>query len=152
MQGRRWSLSARSAVAGREQLTRNLAASIPVRLALAMTCVAVAGVLYLAQASQVSVLEYNTADLQNQQVLSSAQNASLRATAIQLQSLQRVDAAATQQLHMTKPGISNVVWIGPVNPPAIQVRPLNADVVSAQHASRPLAWMQAFILSVKSSL
>lgn len=125
--------------------------SPPIRLALAMTCIAVAGILYLAQASQVSVLEYNTSYLQAQQVQLDAQNAALRSTATQLQSLQRIDTLATQQLHMTKPDLSTAIWINPIFPRATPVRPLNADLVAAMRASQPLSWMQRFIVLVKSS-
>lgn len=142
----------RSITMKRERLGQLTADSTLVQLMLAMTCVAAAGLLYLAQASQVSVLQYNMAGLQYQQTTLSAQNASLRATATQLQSLQRIDTAATSQLHMTKPDLSNAIWITPVTPPAVQIRPSNADTVAAERASQPLAWMSQVFTVVRSSL
>jgi cell division protein FtsL len=119
---------------------------------LAMTFVAVAALLYLAQASQASVLEFNIADQQSQQIQLTAQNASLQSTAIALQSLQRVDQIATTQLHMTKPDPSSAIWVRPVIPNVVAIRPLNADTLSAQRQSEPLAWMARVITRIKSVL
>lgn len=142
----------RSITVQRERLAYVTADSTLVQLMLAMTCVAAAGLLYLAQASQVSVLQYNLAGLQYQQTTLNAQNASLRATATQLQSLQRIDTAATSQLHMTKPNLSSAIWITAPTPPAVTIRPSNADTVAAARASQPLAWMASFFTIVRSSL
>lgn len=142
----------RSITVQRERLAHVSADSTLVQLMLAMTCVAAAGLLYLAQASQVSVLQYNIAGLQYQQTTLNAQNASLRASATQLQSLQRIDTAATSQLHMTKPDLSNAIWITSATPPKVTIRPYNADTVAAERASQPLAWMTYFFTVVRSSL
>lgn len=142
----------KSVTVKRRRLQRVAAESTLGQLMLAMTCVATAGLLYLAQASQVSVLQYNIAGLQNQQVTLNAQNASLRATATQLQSLRRIDAAATAQLHMTKPDLSSAIWVNAVTPPPVQIRALNADTVAAEQASQPLAWMKHLFTLVRSSL
>jgi cell division protein FtsB len=142
----------RSVAVKRERLAHLTADSTLVQLMLAMTCVAAAGLLYLAQASQVSVLQYNMAGLQYQQTTLNARNASLRATATQLQSLQRIDTAATSQLHMTKPDLSTAIWITAPVPPAVHIYASNADTVAAEQASQPLAWMTRFVTVVRSSL
>lgn len=136
----------------RERLGQLTADSTLVQLILAMTCVAAAGLLYLAQASQVSVLQYNIAGLQYQQTTLNARNASLRATATQLQSLQRIDTAATNQLHMVKPDLSTAIWITAAAPPVVRIHAFNADTVAAERASQPLAWMTRFVTVVRSSL
>lgn len=142
----------RSVTVRRERLSTLTAESTLVQLMLAMTCIVIVGLLYLAQASQVSVLQYNIAGLQYQQTALNVQNANLRATATQLQSLQRVDTAATTQLHMTKPDLSTAIWITPVTPPVVRIRPSNADTVAAQRASQPLAWLTNLYIAARSSL
>jgi cell division protein FtsL len=143
---------ARPAIAGRARLSLSLGNSVLIQLGLAMSLVALAAMIYLFQASQVSILEMNIGDLQNQQVQLRVDNAALQMTASSLQSIQRVDAIATNQLHMTKPDISSSIWITPVNPHLTAIRAVNADVVAAQRQSEPLAWMQNFATFVKSSL
>jgi cell division protein FtsL len=153
---RRW--AARPAIAGRERLTQALGQSVLVQLMLAMAFVALAALLYLAQASQASVLQFNIADLQDQQAQLNVQNANLHATAISLESLQRVDTIAIRQLHMTTPDLSTSIWVHPVIPCSgtpcgwSTIRPLNADTVSAERQSQPLGWMRRFVALVKSSL
>jgi cell division protein FtsL len=117
-----------------------------------MACFAIAGILYLAQASQSSVLEYNISVLQSQQAQLDGQNATLRATATQLQSLQRIDAIATQQLHMARPDLRTAIWINPVLLRAATVHSTHADLVAAERASQPLAWMKRFLRLVRASL
>lgn len=136
----------------REHLTQSVRESTLAQLTMAMSCVAAAGLLYLAQASQVSVLEYNIADLQAQQSALNVQDANLEATATQLQSFSRVSTLATSQLHMTKADISNAIWVEPVIPPVPQTVNVNADTVAAQEASQPLAWMRQLYTLVRSSL
>src|SRR2546421_12599373 len=89
------SISHRPAVAGREMLGKLLGQSVLVRLMLALTFIALAGLIYLAQASQVNVLHYQLSSLSNEQVAAMAQNANLAAAANNLQSLKRIDEAAT---------------------------------------------------------
>lgn len=119
---------------------------------LAMSLVAFAAMLYLFQASHASVLEMNIGDLQGQQVQLRMDDATLRSTASTLQSLQRVDSVATNQLHMTKPDLSTAIWIHPATPRLAAIRAVNADTVTAQRQSQPLAWMHRFAQFVKSSL
>jgi cell division protein FtsL len=123
-----------------------------VQLMLAMSLVAFAALLYLIQASQASVLEYNIAELQAQQVQLQAANAHLHAQVTTLQSPQRIDTLATTQLHMTKPDLSTAIWVTPVLPRVVFPRPLNADVVDAQRASQPLTWFEHMATFVKLSL
>jgi cell division protein FtsL len=123
-----------------------------VQLMLAMSLVAFAALLYLVQASQASVLEYNIAELQAQQVQLQATNADLHAQVTALQSPTRIDLLARNQLHMTKPDISTAIWVRPVMPRITSPRPLNADLVEAQRASQPLAWLQHLVTFVKLSL
>jgi cell division protein FtsL len=145
-------LIARPAVSGRERLSLSTGNSVLIQLALAMSLVAFAAMVYLFQASQVSILEMNIGDMQNQQVQLRIDNAALQTTASSLQSLQRVDAIATNHLHMTRPDISTSIWITPVAPRITAIRAMNADVVDAQRQSQPLAWMQNVATFVKSSL
>lgn len=145
-------LNARPAISGRERLSVSLGNNVLVQLALAMSLVAFAAMVYLFQASQVSVLEMNIADMQTQRVQLRMDTAALQTTASSLQSLQRVDAIATNQLHMTKPDISAAMWVTTVTPRLTAVRAVNADVVAAQRSSQPLAWMQTFVTFVQSSL
>jgi cell division protein FtsL len=143
---------ARPAVSGRERLSVSVANSVLVQLALAMSLVAFAAMIYLFQASQFSILEMNISDLQNQQAQLKVDNAALQTTASSLQSIQRVDRIATTQLHMTKPDIATFMWIVPATPRMPVVRAVNADLLEAQRQSQPLAWMQHFASFVQSSL
>jgi cell division protein FtsL len=140
------------AIAGRERLLQALSSSVLVQIMLAMTCVAVAGLLYLAQASQASVLQFSIGDQQTRQVQLSAENASLRQQATQLQSLRRVDFVATTQLHMTKPELSSAVWITATAPRLPAVRTVRAGMLAAERASQPLAWIDRAVRFVQSSL
>jgi cell division protein FtsL len=117
-----------------------------------MSLVAFAAMVYLFQASQVSILEMNIGDMQNQQVQLRIDNAALQTTASSLQSLQRVDAIATTRLHMTRPDISTSMWITPVATRITAIRAMNADMVDAQRQSQPLAWMLNAATFVQSSL
>lgn len=143
---------AQPAVSGRARLALPTSNSVLTQLGLAMTLVAFAAMVYLFQASQVSILEMNIADLQNQQVQIRVDNAALQMTASSLQSIQRVDNIATNQLHMFKPDMSSVMWITPVTPRILPIRAVNAEVVQAQRHSQPLAWMQNLARFVRASL
>lgn len=145
-------LVAAPAVSGRERLSISLGNSVLIQLGLAMSLIAFAAMVYLFQASQVSVLEMNIADLQNQQVQLRMDNASLQMTASSLQSIQRVDTISTTRLHMIKPDISTFLWVTPTAPRIPALRGVNADVVQAERQSQPLSWMQNVAALVKSSL
>lgn len=119
---------------------------------LAMSFIALAGLLYMAQAGQVSVQQINIDELRGERVQLVSQNTALSLTATNLKSLQRVDSMATTQLHMSKPAQDSTVWITPVFPRVTLVRPVNADTLSAQRASQPLAWMELAVRTIKSSL
>ncbi len=140
------------AVSGRERLSLSIGNSVLIQLALAMSLVAFAAMIYLFQASQFSILEMNISDLQNQQVQLRVDNAALQTTASSLQSIQRVDTIATTQMHMTKPDIATFMWVTPATPRIPAIRAVNADLVAAQRQSQPLAWMQHFAKLVQSSL
>lgn len=145
-------LVARPAVSGRERLSLSVANSVLIQLALAMSLVAFAAMIYLFQASQFSILEMNISDLQNQQAQLRVDNAALQTTASSLQSIQRVDTIATTRLHMTKPDMGTFMWVAPATPRMPVIRAVNADLVQAQRQSQPLAWMQHFAAFVQSSL
>jgi cell division protein FtsL len=145
-------LIARPAVSGRERLSLSIGNSVLIQLALAMSLVAFAAMVYLFQASQYSILEMNIADLQNQQVQLKLDTAALQTTASSLQSIQRVDTIATTQMHMTKPDVGSLMWITPATPRMPVIRAVNADLVDAQRQSQPLAWMEHFATFVQSSL
>ena len=142
----------RPAAAGRKLFADALARSVLIQLMLAMTFVAFAALLYLAQASQASVLDYNIAALQADRSQLNSQNANLQAGATSLRSLKRIDAAATNQLHMTKPDISSTIWIRAVLPAASFLSAPTDDPLSAQKQSQPLGWMTRLLSFLKSSL
>jgi len=139
-------------IALRERLADGLQHSVLMQLMLAMSFVAVAGMLYLAQASQASVLQFNIQDLQNTRTQISAQNAGLEATATSLNSVTRVNTLALGQYHMTEPDFPHAIWINVSAPTVVLLRPAYTSVVSAQRQSRPAAWMVRFLSVVKNSL
>src|SRR5579859_1321981 len=126
--GLRDRLVARPAVSGRERLSHSIANSVLIQLALAMSLVAFAAMIYLFQASQFSILEMNISDLQNQQAQLTVDNAALQTTASSLQSIQRVDTIATTQMHMTKPDIATFMWVTPAAPRIPAIRAVNAEI------------------------
>jgi cell division protein FtsL len=117
-----------------------------------MSLIAFAAMVYLFQASQVSILEMNIGDLQNQQVQLRLDNASLQMTSSSLQSIPRVDSIATNQMHMIKPDISTFMWVTPAATHLPPVHGVNQDVLQAERQSQPLSWMQSVAAFVKSSL
>ncbi len=142
-------------VADRRRPATSIHHSVLLQLMLAMSFIALAAMIYLAQASQASVLQFNIDDLQATRAQLNQQNASLHASVTALQSLQRIDTVATRQLHMTKPDFSNTIWIQPRVPSGSpQIVPLRHtdDVVSAQKQSQPLGWLRRFLRFVKYSL
>ena len=145
-------LVARPAISGRERLAHSVGNSVLVQLALAMSLIAFAAMVYLFQASQVSVLEMNISDLQAQRVQLRIDDAALQTTASSLQSLQRVDWYATNKLHMIKPDIARSIWITVSPPRPTEIRAVNADTIAAQRRSQPLAWMQNVAAFVQSGL
>lgn len=142
----------RPAIAGRVRLAEALGRSVLVQLTLVMSLIAFAGLLYLAQASQVDVLKFTIADLRAERTQLTAQNASLHAQATSLQSISRIDHLATTQLHMSQPDLSSAVWVRPVMPRVVPLPAVGADTARAERTSQPLAWMQRFLRTVKSSL
>lgn len=145
----RWAVPA---VAGRRHLATLMGDSTLVQAMLAMSFVALAALLYLAQASQADVLQLNIGALQQERYALNAQNASLHAQATTLQSLQRIDNAAQTQLHMTRPDLSTAIWVSPILPTVPSVHSVDAGTLSAEHASQPLAQIENFIAFVRSSL
>jgi hypothetical protein len=117
-----------------------------------MTLLATAALLYLAQASQESVLQFNIEALQNQSVQLAGKNADLHATATDLQSTPRIDQAATTRFHMTRQDLSTAIWVWPVLPRVRTPRALDADTVAAAGRSQPLSWMEHALTVVRESL
>lgn len=137
---------------GREMFGSLARQSMLARLMLAMGFFAIALLIYLAQASQVSVHEFAIADLRRDQMTLMIQSANLTATSTQLQSLTRVTAIATNGMHMTRPDVSSTMWVDPLLP-AVQTPPSPAQTVAAaKHRSQPLAWMNRAITFIKSQL
>ena len=128
------------AIAGRERLRELIDRSTLAQLIAAMALISCAALIYLNQASKVSVLQFTIADLQRQQIQLRMQNADLYARASALQNLQRIESQATSQLHMSKPDYANTVWIRPIVP-QVAPPPGNAAAVRARSQSQPLAWM-----------
>lgn len=145
-------VTARPAIAGRERLAQALGQSVLVQLMLAMSFVALAALLYMAQASQVSVQQINISELQSDRVQLTSDNASLRATTTDLQSLPRIDAVATSRLHMTKPDLSTAIWVSPVVPRVPVPHTAGGDVAAAQRQSEPLTWLEHFVSMIQASL
>lgn len=138
-------------VAGRHFLIERLQRSVLVQLMLAMALVSFAALIYLNQASKVSILQFNIAALQTEQIQLNIQNANLYATGTSLQSLQRIETVATIQLRMTKPDYSNIVWIAP-RFPRVTTLTTAASLISARQSSQPLAWMQHTVQFIGSQL
>jgi cell division protein FtsL len=134
------------------RLYRSLGTSPLVQIILAMALLAIACLLYLTQASQVSVIQYNIADLQAQQSDLNVQNATLQVQATTFRSGARILRIATTQLHMKSPAFGSYVWVWPKYPHIAAVKPLNEDVLAAERQSQPLSWLASFAQSVKSSL
>ena len=144
-------LAARPAISGRQRVAEKLGNSLVVQLMLVMSLVVFALVVYLYQASQVSVLSYNITYLQGSQGRLRQQNAQLNATQSELTSPARIEAAATT-FQMTKPDIATTIWVNVPVPHVRVVRPIAADMAAAQQRSEPRAWVKNFISLVKSSL
>lgn len=145
-------LPAAPAIAGRERLMEALGRSVLVQLMLAMTFIAVAFLLYMAQESQISVQQINMSVLRSQHMQLVADNTTLRARATALQSTPRIDWTASTRLGMLASDQNSKVWV-PVSVPQLPaLRPVSADAVAAESQSAPLAWMSRFLHSVQSSL
>lgn len=145
----RWALPA---VAGRARLTEALGQSVLVQLMLAMSFVALAALLYMAQASQITVQQINIAVLRDSRQQLVAQNADLRSRADALQSLQRVQNIAITRFHMATPDITTAIWI---RPRTVRVSPLplpGGDVAAAERASSPLTWIEHTLTVIHDSL
>jgi cell division protein FtsL len=119
---------------------------------LVMSLIAFAGLLYLAQTSQVDVLKFTISDLRAERTQLTAQNASLHAEATSLQSITRIDQIATTQLHMAQPDLSSAVWVRPVTPRVAPLPSVASDAAQAERSSQPLAWMQRALRAIKASL
>lgn len=146
------SLSAAPAIAGRQRLMEALGTSALIQLMLAMTLIAVAFLLYMAQESQISVQQINLSILRSQHMQLVADNTSLGITASGLQSTPRVDRLATSRLGMSTTDTNPPMYVSVTAPALAPIRPVNADTVEAQRASSPLAWMGRFLDSLHSSL
>lgn len=111
------------------------------QLMLSMGLIAFAALIYLNQASQVSVMQFNIADLQQRQSDLESKNANLYATATSLQSLTRIEALAVTRLHMTKFDDSRTIWVYPVVP-QVAAPAISDSQTAAQQRSQPLEWMK----------
>ncbi len=129
------------AIAGRQLVTQLLHQSVLMQLIFSMALISGAALIYLNQASKESVLQFSIADLQRQQITLRMQSSNLYATASSLQSLQRIETAASTQLHMTTPPYSSIVWVHPVIP-VVASPPVESSTNTARAQSQPLAWME----------
>ncbi len=134
------------------RVAQSLGQSVPVQLALILSLLAFAAMVYMFQASQVDVLQMNISALQSHAVQAQADNAALESRATYLQSIRRITAIATKQLHMAPVDPNAMVWIFPVIPPTPQTHDVNADLRRVQQASQPLAWVGQFAAAVRSAL
>ena len=154
-QSRTWQiprLSSAPARAGRERLAEALGKSVLVQLMLAMTFIALAALLYMAQESQISVQQINIAGLRAQHMQLAADNVSLRSSATSLQETPRIDTIATTTLGMSIPDASSRMWLT-VSVPALQPQqPIDADTIAAERNSQPLAWMSRALHELQDSL
>jgi cell division protein FtsL len=126
--------------------------SIPARLALATVLVATAFLLYLAQASQASVISLNIEDQQMTRSQLTVENANLHESAATYQSLTRISAAAAGPLHMNPPGTAPSVWLRPVIVRIQPPRDTSHDLAHAETQSQPLFWMKHALSVIESSL
>lgn len=133
--------AAQPVVDGRRLLSQLARQSVLMQLIFAMGLISVAALIYVNQASKVSVLQFSIADQQRAQGVLRMQNSNLYATATSLQSLPRIEAAATSQLHMIKPAYGNILWIRPLVP-IVAPPPVDTYSASARVDSQPLSWMQ----------
>ena len=145
-------LPAAPALAGCARLGQYVERSVLMRLMFAMFFIAVAAVLYLQQAGQASVLEYNIAALQSEQLQLNMRNANLHASATDLQAPQRIESMATGQLQMLKPDPSNTIWNRPLVPRVAAAPPPDVTLATADRVSSPLAWISRTLSFIKSSL
>jgi cell division protein FtsL len=144
-------IAAGPAVAGRERLADVLGEHLAVQLMLVMSLVVFAALVYLHLASQVSVLQFNIAVLQNQQGNLNQTNAQLHAVQSSLVAPSRMENAATA-FKMTKPDPGSTVWVTVAVPRVTPIRPIGADMAAAQQRSEPAAWVHTFISAVWASL
>ncbi len=145
-------LAARPAVAGRERLAEALGESLVIQLMLVMSLVVFAALIYLNQASKVSVSQYKISDLTAQQSMLRQDNAQLNAIKSHLILPGRIDSIATTRLHMAKADFSSNLWVTVTVPIVHPLKPLGADVAAAEARSQPQAWVHRFVDFVESSL
>jgi cell division protein FtsL len=130
----------------------SLGRSVLIQLMLAMSLIALASLMYMAQESSISVQQINLSVLRSEHMQLVADNTKLRTTATALQSTPRVDLIATTQLNMAKRDPGSYMW-PIVQAPRLQpVQPVNADTLAAQRESSPLAWMTRAVHAVGASL
>jgi hypothetical protein len=144
-------LAARPAIAGRERLAEALGESLVVQLMLVMSLVVFAALIYLNQASNVSVLQYQISDLTVQQSRLRQENAQLNAIRSHLKQPARISAAA-QQMHMLSPDASNPVWVKVRVPIVHPLEPIASDLRTAETRSEPQSWVRRFVGLVGSAL
>jgi cell division protein FtsL len=140
------------AIADRKRPAVAFERSVPVKLTLAMVFVAIASLVYLAQASQASVIELNIASLQQEGSDLSVTNANLHAQAARLRAVTRVSQAAVTQFHMVQPNGSSIVWISIVVPRVTPQPDISISTLRAQRSSQPLAWVNNLMNTVVASL
>ncbi|GAC1326818.1 MAG: hypothetical protein NVS2B16_09520 [Chloroflexota bacterium] len=145
-------LAARPAAGRLDQVLDALGRSVLVQLMLAMTLVALAAMIYLAQASQASVLSVRISNSQDVHVHLELQNANLHDAATQYQSLTRIETLASNRLHMSRADLSTTIWINPEVPRLTPLRSQRYDLYAAQQRSEPRAWLQRVMHFVVSSL
>lgn len=121
------------------------------QLMLSMGLIAFAALIYLNQASQVSVLQFNIADLQQQQSDLNMQSANLYASASALQSVTRIEGVASTRLHMTRPDYTKTLWIYPVVP-QMSLPVIDNAQNAAQERSQPLDWMKSALALLLAQL
>jgi cell division protein FtsL len=135
-----------------QRLERLVGDSTPVRLMLATVLVAIAFLLYLAQASQASVIDLNIGYLQAESAQLNVENTNLRTTAATFRSTQRISLAAINHLHMVQPDMAHTVWVRAAFPTVAPPIDGGADSRRAQQRSQPLAWTRRLVSFVRASL
>ncbi|PZS04115.1 MAG: hypothetical protein DLM70_08255 [Chloroflexi bacterium] len=137
---------------GRERLLDTLGTSTSVQMMLAMSLVALACMMYLAQASEASVTQVTINALQDNRARLQMQSASLHASATSLQSLSRIEILASTHLKMAQADLSTTIWISPRVPRPAAYRSQEQDTVAAAQRSEPIAWIGRFAHLVATSL
>lgn len=136
----------------RVRLAAQLESAVVPRLMLAMVLCVLAMLMYLQQASQMSVHQFAISNLQAEQSQLSLTNVNLHAQASQLRSVSRIQTIATTQLHMTPADPTKSIWVLITVPRVRPVVVVSSDTQAAKRISSPLHWMTTTLTWIREEL